>query len=487
MAAQDRVELYSVLSQRVSEFAVTAVESTHSGVARSEQLIRLARYEAEVSQAFDELDTAQRAHFATVPQNPNDPTMRRATQSSRALTRLRTRFYELNEALTNPARPIDRVGLTVTLDNFAGAFSPMLNQQIAQDQQFRDVAFQGVDHLQSRLIQLAVGAAIITPLLLIAIYFLLIRPLLGRLGQASAVAGQITSDHEVRSLPVSRRDELGLLFARVNQMAARLDRRRRDVDADRARLTELVDERTADLRAANDRLSLVDAERRRFFADVGHELRTPLTVILAEAELAEGGDPDQSHAAMSIIRDRAKRLNSRIDDLLRIARSESGQIELSYSTISMQSVVEAAISDLAPLLKRSRCELTCDLQADLWIEADADWLRQVIGGVIENAIKYAGPDFQLVVKAVRDGPSVALRLADDGPGLAPEKQGVVFDRFTRGSQDGGTRGFGVGLALARWIVEEHGGSIRLVAPPENGRGTVVEIRLPLIDGEKETA
>lgn len=485
LAAQDRVELYETLTQKVSEYAVVVVESTSSGLSREAQLTRLSEREHGATDAFENLKTALDSHFSTVPQDANDPSMRRATQSSRALVRLRTRFFELNEAITRPQQTLEGVTLRVTLDNFAGFFSPMLSQQIGQDKQFRDAAFTDVKALQATLIPLALTAALLTPVLMTLIYFFLIRPLLSRLSEASDLAGHLGDVSKSNTLPLERRDELGLLFARVNLMTKRLDRRHDQVEKDRARLAELVAERTKELQAANTRLSQVDAERRRFFADIGHELRTPLTVILGEAELADTANQEQSKEAFGIIRARAKRLNLRIDDLLRIARSESGQIELNRSRIVLGDVINSALDDLQPLFKRSRCTVTfaCDM---LELDGDADWLRQVIGGIFENAVKYAGPDFQLDVVARREGENAVLAITDDGPGLPADTQTGVFERFTRGAQNQEARGFGVGLALARWIIEEHNGAITIESPVVDGTGTRLDIRLPLARIEKDT-
>ena len=170
---------------------------------------------------------------------------------------------------------------------------------------------------------IALGAA----LLLAGYYLGLVRPLLGRLDRVARAAEAVGAGAFDRAPPVDRRDELGLVFAQINRMAARLGRARRALERDRARLEATVAERTAALSAANARLEAIDAERRRLFADVGHELRTPLTVILAETELAAAAGPvgeAELREALEVIGARARRLNRRIDDLLRVARSESG-------------------------------------------------------------------------------------------------------------------------------------------------------------------
>ena len=133
-------------------------------------------------------------------------------------------------------------------------------------------------------------------------------------------------------------------------MAGRLARREGRLAADRAALEDTVAARTADLRAANERLEMVDRSRRRFFADVSHELRTPLTVILGECEIAAlspappcadpalSGALDRDRAAFAVIRRRAFRLQRRVEDMLRVARSETGTIELESKTVALGEI-----------------------------------------------------------------------------------------------------------------------------------------------------
>ncbi|WP_158306627.1 sensor histidine kinase [Polymorphum gilvum] len=451
-------------------------------MADEDRQARLSERRRIVSDAFAMLEEAVVANVLAVPETDAAERTRRATQSL-AVARLAAQFDDLDRTLASHTGAVaaDRTALRIALDGFASRFSPMLGVQIEEERRNRDAAFAAAEDLRARLTALAVAAAIAAPAILLLVYFGLVRPLLRRLGAATAAAGLLGDETLDFSLPVTQRDELGLLFTRINQMARRLERRRQRVDVDRARLEDLVDERTGALRRANERLSRVDSERRRFFADVGHELRTPLTVILAETELGMTADMAQKDEALSIIRTRAQRLNRRIDDLLRIARSESGQIEFDRRLVDLHAAAMLALEDLAPLIKRNRVTIDQELAGDLFVDGDADWLRQVIGGLLENAIKYAGANCRISIVLTAREDAAELWVRDDGPGLEPRLQERVFERFARG--DAGGRGFGVGLALARWIVEDHGGRIRLVSPWKDGRGTAVGVILPLTKGE----
>jgi len=249
---------------------------------------------------------------------------------------------------------------------------------------------------------------------------------------------------------------------------------------DRARLESTVAARTAELSRANLRLSQADSQRRRFFADVGHELRTPLTVILGEAELGLRQADEPLRSSLGTIQSRALRLFRRIEDLLRIARSESGQLELEREPVDFGAAVRAALADVTPLLGRAGVEARVE-PPGMTVTGDADWLRQVFAGLLENAAKYAGRGASVAIGGrVADGMAV-VEVVDTGPGLLPERLEAVFNRFGRG--DVPAPGFGVGLALARWVVEAHGGS--LVAESRTGGGLRLVVRLPLAETEAQ--
>ena len=279
------------------------------------------------------------------------------------------------------------------------------------------------------------------------------------------------------ALPEGGRDEFGPLYDATSRLARRLADEGERVVADRARLSEIVEERTAQLTRANARLAAIDADRRRFFADISHELRTPLTVILMEADLAgRGGDPATS---LDVIRQRARRLTQRVDDMLRVARSTSGRIELEPVAIDLARIATAAVSDAQRPAARAGVVCEAVASAPVMAQGDPNWTRQVLEGLIDNALRHAGSGGRIRVVADRGEAGPRLRVIDNGPGAEGH---ALFDRFRRGGT--GRSGFGVGLALARWIVEEQGGSIAVDSPvPGTHRlgdapGTCVTVTLP---------
>lgn len=464
MAAQRRIEAYGGLSIRINEWTLGWLIADHH---------------PDPGGVHNALDTLDRLIAQDVETAPSAAEANRRARQTMIAARLRGAFRQLDRALS--ANPPDTPAGNAALAFYNSQSPAIVAMQVEHETRRRDTALQEMEALRRPLLTLALAVGLMAPLLLAALYFLTMRPLFARLRWATSAAEDMIS---APSTPeAAGHDELGLMFARLRQMAARIDRRR-------ARLETTVAERTAELSGANRRLSLIDSTRRRFFADVGHELRTPLTVILGEAELGAsrpGLAPDQ-RAAFETIRARALRLFRRIEDLLRIARSESGQLELACTPVDLKAVILAAQADLDPLLRRAAITTHHDLPDGLSVMADPDWLRQVFAGLFENAAKYAGRGANIQISAeVRDG-RARVEFADDGPGLPPDRRESVFGRFVQGNgqmngqgqppttEGESSGGFGVGLALARWVMEASGGS--LDALPSDG-GLRLGLVLPL--------
>jgi len=313
------------------------------------------------------------------------------------------------------------------------------------------------------------------------LYRALARPLLERLREIDRAAGAIGSGVLDTRLAIGPRDELGLLMAKFNRMAERLARRERKVAADRSRLERTIAERTADLTDANARLAAIDASRRRFFTDVSHELRTPLTVIIGECDVTQRAPqiPESlTRAVLATIRKRAVGLHRRVEDLLRIARSESGEIDLVFQDVPLSPLLAEAVASAEKAARRQHVALTLDApEPGPLVHADREWLRQVVEGLIDNALRHGGALTRIAV-TLREAPdALTIRVADDGRGIASAARAGLFQRFARGPGSVAHTGFGLGLALADWVVTQHGGRITL-HDNDDGKGLGVVITLP---------
>ena len=234
------------------------------------------------------------------------------------------------------------------------------------------------------------------------------------------------------------------------------------------------------------RLRQLEAVRQEFVANVSHELRTPLSLIKSAAEtLIDSGktDPVITARFLAIIDKHANRLTLLIDDLLLLARLDSGRIELNLQTVPLWAAARDAFDDAALIAKARSVTLENLIPNDLAANADPDRLRQVLANLIDNGIKYGREGGKIAVAGRRvDRTRVELSVRDDGPGIAPEARDRIFERFyrvdkARSREQGGT---GLGLAIVKNVIQAHGGDVRV----ESGAsmGTVFYIILPAAKG-----
>jgi signal transduction histidine kinase len=305
---------------------------------------------------------------------------------------------------------------------------------------------------------------------------LISRPILAAVAEIRDAAIAIGQGERNVRLPVRNRDELGLLAVVFNRMTARLRRGELRVAADQAAMEKTIADRTIDLRAANETLSNIDSSRRRFFADVSHELRTPLTVILGECEIAMMAE--RPAPAFAIIRRRARRLQRRVEDMLRVARSESGTIELHFRPVELRAVCASAIEAFEGATKRKDIAIRLEPGDEVFVEGDFEWLRQIIEGMIDNALRYAEGASVISLLCARDDRGPILSVRDDGPGFGVENPDDLLVRFARRGAIEDVSGHGIGLALVRWVVDKHGGRVTLRKADAPLLGAEILIHLP---------
>ncbi len=229
-----------------------------------------------------------------------------------------------------------------------------------------------------------------------------------------------------------------------------------------------------------------ETTRRDFVANVSHELRTPLTSISGYVEtMLDGGEPvsDQARDFLGIILKNASRMNRLTEDLLALARVESGDYKLSLQPIRASALVEDAVESLTPVAHDAGLALEQGERAREFVMADPDALQQVFGNLIENATKYGRAGERVRVGAIRRDHEVEFFVQDFGPGVASEHQPRIFERFyrvdkARSRESGGT---GLGLSIARHIVHAHGGDIRIES--ELGSGATFFFVLPMAEDQ----
>ena len=254
--------------------------------------------------------------------------------------------------------------------------------------------------------------------------------------------------------------EVGTLQRAFNSMAASLERGRRALEEQNRKLRE------------SERV------KSELVSSVSHELRTPLASILGFSDLIlqRDLDPADQRRYLELVRTEADRLAALLNDLLDLQRIEETGVKLTREELDLSKLLEAQVVLYSAQSDRHRLELESD--DGCLVEADRDRLAQVIGNLLSNAIKYS-PDGGVVhIEARRSGGRVRVAVRDEGMGIPAEQQRQIFTKFFRG--DAGRRlgigGTGLGLALARDIVEAHGGRIGFES---GGRGSTFWFELPL--------
>ncbi len=233
---------------------------------------------------------------------------------------------------------------------------------------------------------------------------------------------------------------------------------------------------------AMEALRMADRHKSEFLATLAHELRNPLAPIRNGLDIlrVSDGKPALQASVRDVMDRQLRHMTHLVNDLLDIARVASGKIVLQRETVDLRDVVAAAVESSMPLVEAARHRLDVVLpDASLDIDADPVRMAQVIGNLLTNAAKYTPPGGRIVLQAGMEDGAVAIAVADDGIGIAPESLGAVFEMFTQVAKhiDRANGGLGIGLSLVRRLVELHGGTVRADSPGP-GRGSTFSIRLP---------
>ena len=210
---------------------------------------------------------------------------------------------------------------------------------------------------------------------------------------------------------------------------------------------------------------------------ITHELRTPLTSIKGAATTLLQGhtNEEDGHELLTIIDEESDRLNRLVTEAVEMAQLDAQQVQMHFEPVEVLSIIDAARESYSWIEEQH--ELRINVPEGLRIKADAGMMEKVVSNLLENAAKYSKPGSPIMISAQAEDGKASLSIADQGAGIDPAEQGLIFERFYRGrAQALGTSGTGMGLAISRAIVDAHGGSIRVTSQP--GRGSVFTIMMP---------
>ncbi len=231
-----------------------------------------------------------------------------------------------------------------------------------------------------------------------------------------------------------------------------------------------------------------------FVANVSHELKTPLSLVrmFGEMLLSDRISSDEKRRQyLGIIVAESERLTALIENVLDFAKVERGKAAYDFAPAQLGEVVARAVDVYRYRAEREGMDVTLRVAPDLPLASlDARALELAVINLLDNALKYAKEGGRVDVDVSRAGRWVKVRVSDRGPGIAPEEQDRIFERFVRGRHAGETRarGSGIGLSLVKHIAESHGGTVRVESPvTEDGRGSAFELAVPALPDGAQAA
>ncbi|HZO47181.1 MAG TPA: sensor histidine kinase KdpD [Xanthobacteraceae bacterium] len=280
------------------------------------------------------------------------------------------------------------------------------------------------------------------------------------------------------------RGDVGVLGVAQEERLPALDSEARVLLETLAEQTAAALERGALARDMVSTRSAAETERVRntLLASISHDFRTPLASILGSAtsilDYGDKLDATGRNDLLTQIKEEAENLDGMVRNLLAITRIDAGGLELRWDWLDLRDVVDRIVS--AARRRGARQAIESNLPADLpLVRADASLIEQAIGNIIGNAIAHTPKETRVVVDAVTTPQSVSVRITDDGPGIPGDALPRVFEKFVRARRDSshaeGGEGAGLGLAIAKGIIEAHGGSIAAESPVDGGRGTRITL------------
>lgn len=219
-----------------------------------------------------------------------------------------------------------------------------------------------------------------------------------------------------------------------------------------------------------------EAARKQLLADVAHELRTPLSVIQGNLEALLDGAFPLTPESLAPVYEEALHLGELVEDLRSLTLAEAGRLPLAKEPVDMGELVRGVGEAVRPVASDGGVNLEVEAEPELWVEADPRRIRQVLGNLLSNALRYAPQGSTITLSAHRQGPEVWVTVRDQGPGIPEEDLAQIFERFYKVDKSRAEGGTGLGLAIAREFIEAHGGRIWA----KNEGGAVFTFALPAL-------
>jgi len=495
-----RSEYYFERSQRAQDAAQAYVQLSHDAYRHFKELIDIVVLEGDTSvdqaklsyqklhQSLNGLRNAIEAEIAQVD----------AENKEHEIEELEN-IAEIEELLTEGVWAFERIMLlqrrgaeepaqdvltTVMEETIDQQFKPLIDLAINEELGEVTLAREQAQKLVSDLKWVATITALLAFFLATALAFWLLGNLRNSLDKLVSGVRTVAKGDLQHRIELPGRDEFTYLAKSFNDMTHKLEQKRQSLLLAQMELEDKVVARTSELQHANDKLQHIDAGRRCFFADISHELRTPLAAIRGEAEVTLRGKDkhaEEYQEALRRIVELSSQLGKLVEDLLFMARSESTHLHFELRPLELSDLV-SELCDEAGVLTRQR-QLTLRLELPdpvIKVCGDKLRLRQLLLILIDNACRYSDPGGEVLITLQAKGDVACLEVCDQGVGIPEAELELVFERFYRGevARKRVPSGSGLGLPLARSIVDEHQGTLEIASVVDEG--TCVTMTLPIL-------
>ncbi|WP_445367988.1 ATP-binding protein [Methylomonas sp. BW4-1] len=371
-----------------------------------------------------------------------------------------------------------------TEEEIDGKFQPLIDAAINAEREKAQKAKRELEMLVEKSRWTAILASLTAALFSLVAGIMLLRAFKKPIEALMKGTDEIASGNLDYRIALDSRDEFAYLASHFNQMAKELEVQQDKLREGRAVLEERVTERTFELNLLNEELKRMDNARREFLADISHELRTPITVIRGEAEVTLRGqdrDAEEYKDALQRIVELSMQLGKYVNDLLFLARADTANLQFEWNKVDLADLVASSVEDFQVMAQEYSISVSLDAPSGpLLVRGDKQRLRQVLFILGENACRYSKPLGHIAVALWRDGKQACFSLTDQGIGIPSEDLDRIFERHFRSSNAQHSRddGSGLGLPMAKSILQAHGGQIA-VRSVENA-GSTFTVTLPLL-------
>jgi two-component system, OmpR family, phosphate regulon sensor histidine kinase PhoR len=233
-------------------------------------------------------------------------------------------------------------------------------------------------------------------------------------------------------------------------------------------------------------LRRLETIRRDFISNISHDLRTPITSLRLMTETLQDGaidDPEAAQHFLNLMEESIETMSQLVEELLELSRTQSGEVPLQIKPIPLATILEPAVERMLPQAERAKLSLSLALPRFLpMVMADTERLSAVITNLLHNAIKFTPPGGTVTVSAQQIEDEITVSIQDNGIGIPAEDASQIFERFYKVDRARTTKGMGLGLSIAKAVIEEHGG--RIWVDSEVGKGSTFSFTIPTLKAQK---